>query len=117
SNSRRRHCGAAGWNSSSRLDGKMIEPEHYERILAALPFLGKADAEVTRDFMRAAYLARLPAGQDVFLEGRRVDAIALLLSGSVRVYQIGETGREITLYRFAHGDSCILTANAFLSQQ
>ena len=95
----------------------MIEPEHYERILAALPFLGKADAEVTRDFMRAAYLTRLPAGQDVFMEGRRVDAIALLLSGSVRVYQIGETGREITLYRFTHGDSCILTANAILSQQ
>ena len=95
----------------------MIEPDQYERIQAALPFLGKADAEVTRDFMRAAYLTRLPAGQDVFMEGRRVDAIALLLSGSVRVYQIGETGREITLYRFTHGESCILTANAILSQQ
>jgi CRP/FNR family transcriptional regulator len=35
----------------------------------------------------------------------------------VRVYKIGETGREITLYRFGHGESCILTANAILSQQ
>jgi CRP/FNR family transcriptional regulator len=33
------------------------------------------------------------------------------------VYKIGETGREITLYRFGSGESCILTANAILSQQ
>jgi CRP/FNR family transcriptional regulator len=46
-----------------------------------------------------------------------VDAIALLISGVVRVYKIGETGREITLYRFGHGESCILTANAILSQR
>jgi CRP/FNR family transcriptional regulator len=40
-----------------------------------------------------------------------------LISGVVRVYKIGETGREITLYRFGHGESCILTANAILSQK
>jgi CRP/FNR family transcriptional regulator len=41
----------------------------------------------------------------------------LLISGVVRVYKIGETGREITLYRFGHGESCILTANAILSSK
>ena len=46
-----------------------------------------------------------------------MDAIALLISGVVRVYKIGETGREITLYRFGNGQSCILTANAILSQK
>ncbi len=35
----------------------------------------------------------------------------------VRVYKIGETGREITLYRFGNGSSCILTANAILSHK
>jgi CRP/FNR family transcriptional regulator len=53
----------------------------------------------------------------VFIEGDQVDAIALLISGVVRVYKIGETGREITLYRFGNGESCILTANAILSQK
>jgi len=53
----------------------------------------------------------------VFLEGERVDAIALLISGVVRVYKIGEMGREITLYRFGNGESCILTANAILNQK
>ena len=46
----------------------------------------------------------------------RTDAIALLVSGQVRVYKVGETGHEITLYRFGLGESCVLTANAILSQ-
>jgi len=31
------------------------------------------------------------------------------------VYKIGETGREITLYRLYEGDSCILTASCIVS--
>jgi CRP/FNR family transcriptional regulator len=95
----------------------MIEHGQYERIARILPVLRGADAELIREFEQAAHYARIPAGRDVFAEGDRVDAIALLISGVVRVYTIGETGREITLYRFGTGESCILTANAILSQQ
>lgn len=35
----------------------------------------------------------------------------------MRVYQIGETGREVTLYRFRPGESCVLTANSILREQ
>ncbi|HEY6073526.1 MAG TPA: Crp/Fnr family transcriptional regulator, partial [Anaerolineales bacterium] len=59
----------------------------------------------------------MPVGQDVFVEGDRVEGIALVISGVVRVYKIAENGREITLYRFGLGESCILTANAILSGQ
>ncbi len=82
-----------------------------------LPFLHQADSRLAREFMQAAFMAKIPVGRDVFVEGDRIDAIALLISGAVRVYKIGETGREITLYRFGHGESCILTANAILSQK
>jgi CRP/FNR family transcriptional regulator len=95
----------------------MISPEHFDRIASALPVLRRADSQLAREFMRTAFLARVPAGRDVFVEGDRVDSIALLLSGVVRVYKVGITGREITLYRFGLGESCILTANAILSQQ
>jgi CRP/FNR family transcriptional regulator len=70
-----------------------------------------------REFAAHAYTALIPAQKDVFVEGDHTGAIALLLSGVVRVYKIGETGREITLYRFGPGESCVLTANAILSQQ
>lgn len=95
----------------------MINQEQYRRIAQALPVLQRADARLTHDFQQAAFFARIPAGHDVFLEGDRVDAIALLISGTVRVYKTGATGREITLYRFGNGQSCILTANAILSQK
>jgi CRP/FNR family transcriptional regulator len=95
----------------------MIDQNQVQRISLALPILQQANAQLVREFQQAAFLTKIPRGRDVFLEGSRVDAIALLISGVVRVYKIGETGREITLYRFGNGQSCILTANAILSQK
>ncbi|MGB8213811.1 MAG: Crp/Fnr family transcriptional regulator [Anaerolineales bacterium] len=95
----------------------MLTTPQFERILRSLPVLGQADSGLLREFQQAATFAHIPAGQDIFVEGDRVDAIALLISGVVRVYKIGETGREITLYRFGNGESCILTANAILSRK
>jgi CRP/FNR family transcriptional regulator len=93
----------------------MITDEQMPRALQALPFMKQADESLLAAFKRAAFLARIPSGRDVFVEGDVVDSIALLISGVVRVYKVGETGREITLYRFGSGESCILTANAILS--
>ncbi|MEP0806637.1 MAG: Crp/Fnr family transcriptional regulator [Chloroflexota bacterium] len=95
----------------------MLDKTQFERIAFAMPFLQKADEPLKRELMRHARFAKIPAGHDVFVDGDRVDGIALLLSGVVRVYKIGETGREITLYRFGLGQSCILSANAILSQK
>jgi CRP/FNR family transcriptional regulator len=95
----------------------MIDNDQFKKISLSLSILQNADPQLVRDFQQSAYMARIPAGHDVFLEGDRVEAIALLISGVVRVYKIGETGREITLYRFGNGESCILTANAILSQE
>jgi CRP/FNR family transcriptional regulator len=95
----------------------MIDDAQFARIFHAVPILQQASPSLLSEFKRAAFLAHIPAGRDVFVEGDEVDAIALLVSGAVRVYKVGETGREITLYRFGFGESCILTANAILSQQ
>jgi CRP/FNR family transcriptional regulator, anaerobic regulatory protein len=95
----------------------MINQEQYTRIAKALPILKRGDPQLVREFQQAASFVKIPAGKDVFVEGDQVDTIALLTSGVVRVYKIGATGREITLYRFGLGESCILTANAILSGQ
>lgn len=95
----------------------MITHEQFERIERLLPVLQRSSLELKREFQREASFARIPGGRDVFIEGERIDSIAMLLSGEVRVYKIGETGREITLYRFGQGESCVLTANAILSRQ
>jgi CRP/FNR family transcriptional regulator, anaerobic regulatory protein len=95
----------------------VIDSTQFDRITFAMPFLQRADENLKRELKQHAQFAKISAGQDVFVDGDRVDDIALLLSGVVRVYKIGETGREITLYRFGLGQSCILTANAILSQK
>jgi CRP/FNR family transcriptional regulator len=95
----------------------MIDLENFERIRHSLPLLQDASPQLLDEFRESAYLARIPTGRDIFVEGDRVDAIALLVSGVVRVYNIGVTGREITLYRFGLGGSCILTANAIFNDQ
>jgi len=94
----------------------MIDQKQFQYISRSLPILQGADPQIVREFQQAASLAKIPAGHDVFLEGDPIDAIALLISGVVRVYKIGETGREITLYRFGNGQGCILTANAILNR-
>jgi CRP/FNR family transcriptional regulator len=95
----------------------MLDENHFERISTALPFLQTASPEIIRDFKANAYYAKIPSGRDIFVEGDQVDGIALMMSGVVRVYKLGETGREITLYRFGEGESCVITANAILNQQ
>lgn len=59
----------------------------------------------------------MPAGHFVCLEGDLCNHLPLVISGSVRVYKIGESGREITLYHLERGDSCILTASSIISQK
>lgn len=94
----------------------MLSESELERVVGALPF-ARDDARIQQMLLRHASLHRIAAGTDVFNEGDQCGAIAILMSGTVRVYKIGETGREITLYRFGDGESCILTANCILSQQ
>ena len=82
----------------------MLTQEIANREIQSLPFLYDKNSEIWRAFINTAFYAKIPAGKDVFIEGDEVQAIALLISGTVRVYKIGETGREITLYRFGYGE-------------
>jgi CRP/FNR family transcriptional regulator len=95
----------------------VITSTQYDRIARVLPLLRGADQAAQREFQQAAYYARIPAGKDISVVGDHPDVLGLVIAGVVRVYMIGQTGREITLYRFGSGESCILTANAILSRQ
>lgn len=51
------------------------------------------------------------------LHGGDKECIGLILvkSGELRVYILSEEGRDVTLYRLAEGDSCVLSASCILS--
>jgi CRP/FNR family transcriptional regulator len=65
----------------------------------------------------AARAAELPAGQHICAEQDLCHHLALVLSGTARVYKLAESGREITLYRVGAGECCILTASCILSRR
>jgi CRP/FNR family transcriptional regulator len=90
----------------------VIHTSAQDRVKAALPLHTLLGSDLSDQFLRQATLARLPTGRDVMAERDRVQAIPLVLSGSIRVYKIGESGREITLYRFTRGEWCVLTADS-----
>ncbi len=84
-------------------------------IADAYPSLEQALRVLGSEFEQVAKRAQLPTEQYICIEGQACSGLALLISGSVRVYKIAESGRELTLYRLDPGESCILTASCILS--
>jgi CRP/FNR family transcriptional regulator len=80
------------------------------------PFLRDCDKEIFSGFLRQATLMHLKKGAFICHEGSECSHLALVLSGTARVYKLGASGREITLYRIGSGESCILTASCIISQ-
>jgi CRP/FNR family transcriptional regulator len=95
----------------------LILQTDLDRVASALPVLALIENELSHDLTRHATLARIPAGRDVMAMGDRAEAVPLLISGQIRVFRIGESGREITLYRFGRGECCVLTADSILGNR
>lgn len=81
---------------------------------AELAAVGAGD----RAFLEShSQVVRLGAQQRVFAPGKHPEAFLLVLEGTVRVQQVGATGREIILYRVSGGESCIMTTACLLSDE
>ena len=61
-----------------------------------------------REIAEAASYATLPKGACFYREGDEVAQFALVGAGSIRVFKVGETGREITLYHVQDGQTCLI---------
>lgn len=56
-----------------------------------------------------------PEGTVFYEEGFPCPVVPFVVSGTVRVFKIGETGREITLYRVEGGQVCVLSTSCALA--
>ena len=86
------------------------------RVIDTFPFLARADAKLLDLMAARGTELSLPDRHVVCSEGSESAVMPLVLSGTVRVYKTGETGREITLYRLESGEGCILTAACILNR-
>jgi CRP/FNR family transcriptional regulator len=82
--------------------------------VARVPGLAGLDAAGQAELARSPP-QRLPAGSVVFAPGAACRAYLLVLSGSVRVQMVSQSGREIVLYRVAEGEACLLTTAYLLA--
>jgi CRP/FNR family transcriptional regulator len=80
-------------------------------------FPGLTSQPLLDEIRQAGLPAQLPQGATICHQGQQCTHLALVVEGSARVYQLAESGREITLYRVAAGEACILTASCIMSQQ
>ncbi len=94
----------------------MLNPEILARFHARFPFLSEGDLADDR-FEQLALPVKLEAGDPICLEGNDCTHLAFVLEGGARVYKMGETGREITLYRVSRGECCILTLSCILTER
>lgn len=95
----------------------MFKTDHNPEWLSRFDELAALDGEDRAFIESRARLVDLGPGQRVFAPGMKPDAFLLLLSGTVRVQQVGAGGREIVLYRVAGGESCIMTTACLLSDE
>jgi CRP/FNR family transcriptional regulator len=87
-----------------------------QQFQALYPELGK-DKLFLQSLLSMGQQAALPAGQHICLEGSNCNHLAFVLSGTARVYKLGESGKEITLYRVEAGECCILTLSCIVSEK
>lgn len=59
----------------------------------------------------------IPKGTVLYEEGFPCPLVPLVLSGKVRVFKLGESGREITLYRVESGQICVLSSSCAATGQ
>lgn len=88
-----------------------------ENLLARFEGLNRLPQDVRRTLVERSRLVHLSEGATVFGAGRVPENLLLLVSGTVRVQQSSESGREIVLYRIEAGQSCVLTTACLLAHQ
>jgi len=86
-------------------------------LLSKIPFYTVAPPDLQRAIAEAASVVRLNPGDYFLREGDLCAHFALLVSGRMRVFKLGESGHEITLYHVAAGEACPLNVSCILSDR
>ena len=87
------------------------------QIKELLPLLADDSFKELDDLFNFSIHQKILKGQTISIEGSACNYFSFLLKGKIRVFKVGVSGREITLYRIGEGGSCILTASCILSSK
>jgi CRP/FNR family transcriptional regulator len=77
-------------------------------VLNQFDFIGRLPAAERARAMEVARVARISSRSRFYRQGQAIDQLGLVGAGSIRVFRIGESGREITLYHVRAGETCLV---------
>jgi len=86
-----------------------------QEILNQFPFFSESDPACQQEMLTYGRYAQLDPGSFYLRERDRCSQIAMVGSGLLRVYKVGESGREITLYYVKPGQTCLLNISCLMS--
>ncbi len=92
----------------------MLSTQPRKAIRSLFPPLAQLPSEAWEQLVREGRADTVPAETVLFDAETPCRAFPLLLSGSVRVVQRSEEGREVVLYRIRPGEMCLLSINCLL---
>jgi CRP/FNR family transcriptional regulator len=84
-------------------------------MLTVFPFLADLSPRSRESLLAQAVRKRLASGEILAQSGRECRHLPMVLKGTMRVYKLSESGKELTLYRIEPGESCVLTATCILN--
>ncbi|MFD2614832.1 Crp/Fnr family transcriptional regulator [Paenibacillus gansuensis] len=92
---------------------EQISHEQIQYIVSRFPSLKDISTE---DWgMEGITVMSMPPAE-VIHEGQILEHAALILDGTVRIYKVGKSGREVTLYRVNDGECCPLMMSSILGE-
>jgi|SRR5579875_579535 CRP/FNR family transcriptional regulator len=90
------------------------KPLHW---IDELPSLGTLDEAARTILRKSAVRVVIPQDKIVFRPGDACTQFPLIISGTIRVQRVTESGREILLYRVTANETCILTIASLLASE
>lgn len=85
-------------------------------VLKSYPFLKDLDNDILDKLFNRLVVNNYEIGSSIFNNRQSCIGLSLILSGQIRVYKLGDDGKEITLYRIRRGDNCFNTILCALTE-
>lgn len=86
-------------------------------LLSQVSFFADAPPDLQREITQSSSVVRLASGAYFLREGDSCAHFAVVVSGRMRVFKLGESGHEITLYHVGAGEACPLNVSCILSDR
>ena len=90
--------------------------ELRKEIIENYPFLSDLGEEVLEEFFKRVIVNNYEIGQSMFNNKQSCIGFSFILDGRIRIYKLGDDGKEITLYRLGKGDNCFNTILCALTE-